>query len=220
MAVGQKPKIVNHSGDINNLNIKKLFEDECHKVANIYGGIFGEKQAQDMLDSHKFNPLNGSYAEQFIKFRDESIRSEDYVLSSDFEMADGEFLKLKLTECMGSLLVCFDLLDSGHILTAMLVFSEAQFSLGICSGFLSKNIFVKKISSRAGKTRLEKNPTAKTKNNAKLAIKIDWEKIPKSKKTYGWKVQFANRMQAKFPHIEDVETIKKWVRSWEQTLPS
>ena len=64
--------------------------------------------------------------------------------------------------------------------------------------------------------RLEKDP----KQTTKTAIMGEWKKIPKSKKTHGWKAQFSNQMQAKHPNIEDVETIKKWVRQWEKTLSS
>lgn len=84
---------------------------------------------------------------------------------------------------------------------------------------LGKNAISKMARENALK-RFEKDPISKAKNDAKEAIKVEWSTIPKSKKTHGWKAQFANRMQTKFPVIEDVGTIKDWVREWEKTLPS
>ncbi len=68
--------------------------------------------------------------------------------------------------------------------------------------------------------RLEKDPISKAKQSAKMAIKGEWEKIPKGKKTYGWKSEFARNMGAKHPIIKDVSGIRNWVDEWEKLLVS
>lgn len=72
----------------------------------------------------------------------------------------------------------------------------------------------------SGLMRLEKDPTSRAKQAAKMAIKREWEKIPKLKKTYGWKANFAKKMGSEYHIIQDVKTITGWVAEWEKLLTS
>jgi len=70
------------------------------------------------------------------------------------------------------------------------------------------------------KQRLKKNPLAKQKNDAKIAIQQEWEKIPASRKKYGWKEEFNRNMKAKYPVITGQRTITEWLDDWEKLLIS
>lgn len=98
--------------------------------------------------------------------------------------------------------------------------SFAQFSIG----WNQSDELIREDISRERKTsalmRLEKDPTSRAKQAAKMAIKSEWEKIPKLKKTYGWKANFAKKMGAEHHIIQDVKTITGWVAEWEKLLTS
>lgn len=74
--------------------------------------------------------------------------------------------------------------------------------------------------SRSALMRMERDPISRAKQVAKMAIKGEWEKIPDTKKTYGWKSEFARKMGEDHPIIKDVAGIRKWVDGWEKLLVS
>jgi len=77
----------------------------------------------------------------------------------------------------------------------------------------------KLVARNSALLRVKNNPLAKAKNDAKIAIEIEWSSIPVSKKTYGWIAQFKRDMNDKFPILDDENTIREWVREWEK-LPT
>lgn len=108
----------------------------------------------------------------------------------------------------------------GELLEEMFEFFDiealAQFSVGWNSSESNIKQMLSGARARGALMRLEKDPISKAKNTAKGNIKGLWRSIPETKKTYGWKAEFARLMQNKYPIIEDVKTITGWVTEWEK----
>ena len=160
-------------------------------------------------------------ASQKRRYDYESAYREDNmgeIIRGTRNLNNDEFLKFALINALENLYLVEPLFHKGGVSKAgaIILYGKALEWFGITQGFLVNRIFTRRKQRSAGKKRFENDP----KQHAKEAIKIAWSAIPKSKKTYGWKAQFSNQMQAKHPNIEDVETIKKWVRQWEKTLSS